>query len=155
MKMHWSSIVKSIAKCVNEFNGPLSSIFYPLFKLVPIFKDQTSLSERALKAREHHSMHALIVRSYTMSGSLSLTIGSFLVLKFGNEFTMIGQVFNWRVLWQEPVLPLWEPLIDLLVMVLHPLHVGFGLFDGLHERALSCSNIGPHVVVELFQLFVQ
>ena len=57
-------------------------------KLVPIFKDQTSLSERALKAREHHSMHALIVRSYTMSGSLSLTIGSFLVLNFGNEFKL-------------------------------------------------------------------
>ena len=56
-------------------------------KLVPIFKDQTSLSERALKAREHHSMQALIVRSYTMCGSLSLTIGAFLVLNFGNEFT--------------------------------------------------------------------
>ena len=45
------------------------------------------MSERALKAREHHSMHALIVRSYIMSGSLSLAIGTFLVLNFGNEFT--------------------------------------------------------------------
>ena len=63
-----------------------------LSKLVPIFKDQTSLSERALKAREHHSMHALIVRSYTMSGSLSLTIGSFLVLNFGNEFKFLDKI---------------------------------------------------------------
>ena len=45
------------------------------------------MSERALKAREHHSMHALIVRSYTMSGALSLTIATFFVLNFGKEFT--------------------------------------------------------------------
>ena len=47
------------------------------------------MSETALKAREHHLMHALIVRSYAMSGSLSLTIDTFLVLNFGNEFTFL------------------------------------------------------------------
>ena len=79
----------NITQCKRVFGRP-HTFYYDTnkcIKLVPIFKDQTSLSERALKAREHHSIHALIVRSYTMSGSLSLTIGSFLVLKFGNEFT--------------------------------------------------------------------
>ena len=43
-------------------------------------------SGRALKARERQSLHALSVERYTMTGALSLTIGTTFVFKFPNEF---------------------------------------------------------------------
>ena len=88
----WNNFICMYSEYNIHISFRLSIVFSNLnkihfLKLVPKIKDQTSLSERALKARENHSMHAVIVRSYTMSGSLSLTIGAFLVLNFGNEFT--------------------------------------------------------------------
>ena len=55
-------------------------------KLILKFKYKRSLSERALKAGERQSLHALSVERYTMTGALSLTIGITFVFKFPGTF---------------------------------------------------------------------
>ena len=76
------------------------------------------MSETALKAREHHSMHALIVRSYAMIGSLSLTIDTFLVLNFGNEFNLINKKINFLKLKIIifPIFKMFSPFFDELII---------------------------------------
>ena len=64
-----------------------------VLKLIRKFKYKRSLSERALKARERQSLHALSVEGYTMTGALSLTIGITFVFKFPNKYYKNANMF--------------------------------------------------------------